>query len=345
MLRTPRIYGDRNSSACVLAIGVFDGVHIGHRAIIEQAVSQARELGVDAVALTFDPHPAALLAPGRQPDQLTTLEHRARLLHSLGVASLVAWPFDAQFAALSPGDFEQDILRDYFHTKSIWVGENFTYGHKAAGNPSTLRASQFLAEVEINVQELYSTGTQVASSTVIRNDIEVGDVYRAWQLLQRPHVVEGVVVVDVVEETIKLGAEPTRARTWWLGEISRLANEKEVAPTSLITTAFVAEIIALISSGDLTDKLARQVVEGVVNGEGSPKDVIEKRGLKVVSDDSALMVAIEAAIAAQPDTAERIRGGNIPAAGALIGAVMKATGGQADAAKVRELLLKHLGQG
>jgi len=152
-------------------------------------------------------------------------------------------------------------------------------------------------------------------------------------------------LVDVVEETIKLGTEPTRARTWWLGEISRLANEKEVAPTSLITTAFVAEIIALITSGDLTDKLARQVVEGVVNGEGSPKDVIEKRGLKVVSDDSALMVAIEAAIAAQPDTAERIRGGNIPAAGALIGAVMKATGGQADAAKVRELLLRHLGQG
>ena len=152
-------------------------------------------------------------------------------------------------------------------------------------------------------------------------------------------------LVDVVEATIKLGAEPTRARTWWLGEISRLANEKEVAPTSLISTAFVAEIIALITSGDLTDKLARQVVEGVINGEGSPIEVIEKRGLKVVSDDSALMVAIEAAIAAQPDTAERIRGGNIPAAGALIGAVMKATGGQADAAKVRELLLKHLGQG
>ena len=86
-------------------------------------------------------------------------------------------------------------------------------------------------------------------------------------------------------------------------------------------------------------------VQGVINGEGSPSEVIAKRGLKVVSDDGALMIAIEAAIAAQPDTAERIRGGNIPAAGALIGAVMKATGGQADAAKVRELLLKHLGQG
>ncbi len=152
-------------------------------------------------------------------------------------------------------------------------------------------------------------------------------------------------LLDVVEETIKLGAEPTRARTWWLGEISRLANEKEVAPTSLVNAVQVAEVISLIVSGELTDKLARQVVEGVIAGEGSPAQVIEKRGLKVVSDDSALMSAIEAAIAAQPDTAERVRGGNIPAAGALIGAVMKATGGAADAAKVRELLLKHLGQG
>ncbi|CAB4963710.1 unannotated protein [freshwater metagenome] len=152
-------------------------------------------------------------------------------------------------------------------------------------------------------------------------------------------------LLDVVEETVKLGSDATRARSWWLGEVSRLANEKEVAPTSLITAAQVAEVIALIAGGELTDKLARQVVEGVINGEGTPREVIDKRGLKVVSDDSALMVAIEAAIAAQPDTAERIRGGNIPAAGALIGAVMKATGGQADAAKVRELLLKHLGQG
>ena len=151
-------------------------------------------------------------------------------------------------------------------------------------------------------------------------------------------------LLDTVEETVKLGADPTKARGWWLGEISRLANEREVAATDLISVAAVAEVINLINQGELTDKLARQVVEGVIAGEGTPADVINKRGLKVVSDDGALMKAIEDAIAAQPDTAERVRGGNIPAAGALIGAVMKATGGQADAAKVRELLLKHLGQ-
>jgi len=152
-------------------------------------------------------------------------------------------------------------------------------------------------------------------------------------------------LLDTVEETVLLGADPTKARSWWLGEVSRLANEKDVEPTSLMQPSEVAEIIALIAAGELTDKLARQVVEGVINGEGNPRMVIEKRGLKVVSDDSALMVAIEAAIATQPETAEKVRGGNIPAAGALIGAVMKSTGGQADAAKVRELLLKHLGQG
>ena len=151
-------------------------------------------------------------------------------------------------------------------------------------------------------------------------------------------------LLDTVEETVNLGSDPTKARSWWLGEISRLANEKAVAPTSLITPLQVAEVIALIANGVLTDKLARQVVEGVINSEGTPREVIDARGLKVLSDDSALMLAIEAAIAAQPDTADRVRGGNIPAAGALIGAVMKATGGQADAAKVRELLLKHLGQ-
>jgi aspartyl-tRNA(Asn)/glutamyl-tRNA(Gln) amidotransferase subunit B len=151
-------------------------------------------------------------------------------------------------------------------------------------------------------------------------------------------------LLDTVEETVKLGADPTKARSWWLGEISRIANEREVIATDLISVTAVAQIINLINQGELTDKLARQVVDGVIAGEGTPADVISKRGLKVVSDDGALMKAIEDAIAAQPDTAERVRGGNIPAAGALIGAVMKATGGQADAAKVRELLLKHLGQ-
>ena len=153
-------------------------------------------------------------------------------------------------------------------------------------------------------------------------------------------------VLDIVEATVLLGADPTKARTWWLGEISRIANDQNIAIADLaITPADVAEIVALVAKGELTDKLARQVVEGVIAGEGKPAEVVEKRGIKVVSDDGALMAAIEKVCAEQADTAEKGRGGHLPAAGALIGAVMKETKGQADAAKVRELLLKHLGQG
>ena len=152
-------------------------------------------------------------------------------------------------------------------------------------------------------------------------------------------------VLDIVEATVLLGSDPTKARSWWLGEISRIANDKEVAVTELsITPADVAEIVALVNKGELTDKLARQVVEGVIAGEGSPAEVVAKRGIKVVNDDGALMAAIEKVCADQPETAQKVRDGHIPAAGALIGAVMKETKGQADAARVRELLLGHLGQ-
>ncbi len=152
-------------------------------------------------------------------------------------------------------------------------------------------------------------------------------------------------VLDIVEATVLLGADPTKARSWWLGEISRIANDKEVAVMELsITPADVAEIVGLVNKGELTDKLARQVVEGVIAGEGSPAEVVAKRGIKVVNDDGALMAAIEKVCNDQPETAQKVRDGHIPAAGALIGAVMKETKGQADAARVRELLLGHLGQ-
>ncbi|MEN9381059.1 MAG: hypothetical protein RIR99_893 [Actinomycetota bacterium] len=152
-------------------------------------------------------------------------------------------------------------------------------------------------------------------------------------------------VLDIVEATVLLGADPTKARSWWLGEISRIANDKEVAVTELsITPTDVAAIVALVNAGELTDKLARQVVEGVIAGEGTPADVVAKRGIKVVNDDGALMAAIEKVCNDQPDTAQKVRDGHLPAAGALIGAVVKETKGQADAARVRELLLGHLGQ-
>ena len=150
-------------------------------------------------------------------------------------------------------------------------------------------------------------------------------------------------VLDLVEATVIQGADPARARGWWLGEIARIANERDVEAGALpITPNDVARIVALVAGGELTDKLARQVIEGVLSGEGSPDQVIAARGIKVVSDDSELLAAIERAIAAEPAAAEKVRNGILAAAGALIGLVMKETRGQADAAKVRELLLAHL---
>ena len=152
-------------------------------------------------------------------------------------------------------------------------------------------------------------------------------------------------VLDIVEETVLLGADPTKARSWWLGEIARIANEKGAGIADLnIAPRDVADIVALVAAGELTDKLARQVVEGIISGQGNAAQVISQRGIKVVNDDSALMAAIEAACLSAPETAQKVRDGHIPAAGALIGAIMKETKGQADAARVRELLLGHLGQ-
>ncbi|MCL2803825.1 MAG: Asp-tRNA(Asn)/Glu-tRNA(Gln) amidotransferase subunit GatB [Micrococcales bacterium] len=149
--------------------------------------------------------------------------------------------------------------------------------------------------------------------------------------------------LDLIEATVAAGAAPAGARKWWLGELARRANAQGVELAELdITAASVAELEALIAAGRINDKLARQVLEGVLAGQGSPEQVLVARGLEVVSDDGALLEAIDVALAAQPDVAEKIRSGRVQAAGAIVGAVMKATRGQADAARVRELILERL---
>lgn len=150
--------------------------------------------------------------------------------------------------------------------------------------------------------------------------------------------------VDLVAATVEAGAKPDEARGWWVNTLAQEANAREVELADLaISPAQVAEVIGLVTSGELTNKLAKEVVQGVLAGEGSPREVVEKRGLKVVSDDSALLAAIDEALASQPDVAEKIRGGKVAAAGAIVGAVMKATKGQADAKRVRELIIERVG--
>ena len=149
--------------------------------------------------------------------------------------------------------------------------------------------------------------------------------------------------VDLVIATVAAGATHSAARKWWLGELARVANERGVELDALpISPEQVARVEALVAEGALNDKLARQAIEGVLAGEGSPDEVVASRGLAVVSDDGPLLAAIDEAIAAQPDVVAKIRDGKVAAAGALIGAVMKATRGQADAARVRTLLLERL---
>jgi aspartyl-tRNA(Asn)/glutamyl-tRNA(Gln) amidotransferase subunit B len=151
--------------------------------------------------------------------------------------------------------------------------------------------------------------------------------------------------LDLVAETVAAGAPAADARKWWLGELARRANETGTTLAGLgITPAQVARVAELVSSGALNDRLARQVIDGVLAGEGDPDKVVEARGLAVVSDESQLSSCVDEAIAANPDVADKVRGGKVAAAGVLVGAVMKATRGKADAARVRELIMERLGQ-
>lgn len=158
---------------------------------------------------------------------------------------------------------------------------------------------------------------------------------------------QGVVnsgLLTEVEATVAAGASPAAARKWWTGEIARIANAQGREASDLAAPADVAALQILVDSGALTDKLARQVLEGVIAGEGTPQEIVDARGLAVVSDDGALIAAIDDALASQPDVMEKIRDGKVQAAGAVIGAVMKAMKGQADAARVRELILERAAQ-
>ena len=162
-------------------------------------------------------------------------------------------------------------------------------------------------------------------------DLEMRDVVNAEAL-------------DLIEQTVTAGATPAGAKKWWLGELARRSNDSGVALADLaVDAAAVARIEELIAAGSLNDTMARQVIDGVLAGEGHPDEVVTVRGLVLVSDDGALATAVDEAIAANAGVAEKVRGGKVAAVGALVGAVMKATRGQADAGRVRQLLLERLG--
>ncbi|XVX21440.1 Asp-tRNA(Asn)/Glu-tRNA(Gln) amidotransferase subunit GatB [Actinomycetota bacterium] len=166
------------------------------------------------------------------------------------------------------------------------------------------------------------------------SDLEMRDVVNAG-------------ATELIEETVSAGAAPAGARKWWMGEVSRRANAAgqdlvSFAESAGLTPGGVAELDGLVKGGRLNDSMARQVLDGVLAGEGTPTAVADARGLELVKDDGALEAAVDKVIAANPDVADKIRGGKVQAAGALIGQVMKEMKGQADAGKAREIILAKL---
>jgi aspartyl-tRNA(Asn)/glutamyl-tRNA(Gln) amidotransferase subunit B len=188
------------------------------------------------------------------------------------------------------------------------------------------------------VRQLREGLPELAAARRRRLREEAGFAERDVQQLQAAGVLEPAAA------TVAAGASPDDARAWWLNELARAAGERGVEPAELpVSPEQVARVIALVRSGELTAALGRVVLDGVLAGEGDPDQVIGARGLRVVGDDATLLTAVADAIAGQPELADKVRSGKVPAVGALVGAVMKATGGKANAARARELLLRELG--
>jgi riboflavin kinase / FMN adenylyltransferase len=179
---------------CVVTIGVFDGVHRGHRQIIGRAVERARDTGQPAVVLTFDPHPSEVVRPGSHPAVLTPPRFKAELLEQIGVDVLCVQPFTLDFSRLAPNEFVHKVLLDHLHANAIVIGDNFHYGHKAAGDVASLQATGNAFGFSVEGVSLLRDTDVLLSSTHIRNCIARGDVEVAARELGRDHRIEGYVI-------------------------------------------------------------------------------------------------------------------------------------------------------
>jgi len=179
---------------CVVTIGVFDGVHRGHQQLIATAVEQARARKVPCVLLTFDPHPAEVVRPGSHPAQLTTLARRADLAEQLGVDVFCVLPFTPELSRLPAENFVHEILVERLHAAAVVVGQNFTFGHRGAGDVTLLSKLGARFGFSIDGVGLLAEHDVTFSSTYIRSCVDAGDVEAASEALGRPHRVEGVVV-------------------------------------------------------------------------------------------------------------------------------------------------------
>ncbi len=177
-----------------VSIGNFDGVHLGHQHVLRRALAAGREQACDlVVAVTFDPHPMAVLRPEHAPPTLTSIETRLALLEGTGVDAVLVIPFDREIAAWGPREFVERVLHQTLKARAVVVGANFRFGHKAAGDVAQL--TEFGAELGFIVEGVaLDGGPQVWSSTYVRHCLATGDVSGAVEALGRPFVVTGVVV-------------------------------------------------------------------------------------------------------------------------------------------------------
>jgi riboflavin kinase/FMN adenylyltransferase len=183
-----------NWGRCVVTIGIFDGVHQGHQRIVGRAVELARDRGVPAVVLTFDPHPIEIIRPGSHPPVLTGTRHKAELLEALGVDVMCVLPFTPEFRRLTAEEFVHEVLVERLHVTGVVVGENFRYGAQGAGDIATLTASGRRFGFTVEGLALEGSADTTYSSTYIRSLVDAGDVEEAAHVLGREHRVEGLVV-------------------------------------------------------------------------------------------------------------------------------------------------------
>ena len=177
-----------------IALGVFDGLHRGHRTLVGRAVDAARELGAHPVLVTFDPHPVEVVRPGTHPSVLTPLERRAELAGGFGMEAVFALPFDLEMASWEPDEFVDRVLVNGLRARAVTVGSNFTFGRRAAGTPETLRELCAERGIACHVVELLESGGETVSSSRIRRLLAESDVAGAADILGRPHRVSGPVV-------------------------------------------------------------------------------------------------------------------------------------------------------
>jgi riboflavin kinase / FMN adenylyltransferase len=177
---------------CVLSIGNFDGLHLGHQAILNTVVRKARELALPAVAMTFEPHPIQVLYPDKAPKRISTPERKIEQIEKCGIDLLFTIRFDRDFARLSADDFVRQYLIEGLHVRAICVGSNFNFGHRQEGTAKTLR--QWAGDFELVEVPPVVFRTFPASSTQVRKNVMNGDVSRAARLLGRWYEIEGQIV-------------------------------------------------------------------------------------------------------------------------------------------------------